>query len=163
MAGVVVAVCTGKDGELWKTPVTEGVLVEEYGLRGDRHAGPTRVSHRDPSVRKSNDRQISIVAHEVLEEIGRALGVHLEAGSFGENVCVAGLGDLSEVRPGWLLRTDRGIVFRVTAQNDPCANLRQYHPQMVKASFGRRGLVAIVEAGAGLTLAPGDRVELQPD
>lgn len=157
----MVAVCVGGPGELWKTPVAGEVGVEEHGLRGDRHAGPTRVSSRRPGAPIPNDRQITIVGQEALDDLGRSLGVTLEPGNLGENVCVSGLGDLSDVLPGALLETDRGVVFRVTGQNEPCANLMQYHQLLVKASYGRRGLIATVEAGAGLAIAAGDGIELR--
>lgn len=160
MAGEVVAVCVAAPGELFKTPVRGEVVVDEHGLRGDRHAGPTRMSHRK-RVEVPNDRQISIVAQEALDDLARELDVTLEPGDFGENVCVRGFGDLSDVTPGTRFVTSRGVVFRVTEQNEPCSNLMKYHRLMVKASYGRRGVVATVEAGAGLAIAAGDRIALR--
>lgn len=159
MTGTVVAVCIAAPGELFKTPVQGEVVVDQYGLRGDRHAGPTRMSNRK-RVEVPNDRQVTLMAGEALDDLGRELDVTLEPGDFGENVCVRGFGDLSDVAPGTRFVTDRGVVFRVTGQNAPCANLMRYHRQMVKASYGRRGLLAVVEAGAGQTIAAGDRIEL---
>lgn len=159
MVGEVVAVCIAAPGELFKTPVRGEVLVDEHGLRGDRHAGPTRMSSKRVEV--PNDRQISLIAQEALDDLGRELEVTLEPGDFGENVCVRGFGDLSDVTPGTRLVTDRGVVFRVTGQNEPCSNLMKYHRLMVKSSYGRRGLLATVEAGAGLAIAAGDRIELR--
>ncbi len=160
MSGVVVAVCIGKPGELWKTPVSGEVAVDEHGLRGDRHAGPTRISSKTHET-IPNERQVTIVAQEALDALGRELDVTLEPGDFGENICVSGLGDLSDVKAGALLVTGRGVTFRVTGQNEPCSNLMQHHRQMVKASYGRRGLIATVESGAGLAIAAGDSIELQ--
>lgn len=154
------AVCVGGPGELWKTPVAGEVAVDEHGLRGDRHAGPTRLSGRR-GVAVPNDRQITFVAQEALDDLGRELDVTLGPGDFGENICVRGLGDLSDVRPGALLVTGRGVAFRVTGQNEPCSNLTEYHRLMVKAAYGRRGLLATVEAGAGLAVAAGDTIELR--
>ncbi len=50
---------------------------------------------------------------------------------------------------------------RVTGQNEPCSNLMQYDRGLVKASYGRRGLVATVVSGAGQRLRAGDTVELK--
>lgn len=160
-SGTVVAVCIGRPGELWKTPVAGEVTVEEHGLQGDRHAGPMRLSGRR-KVQVPNDRQITIVGQEALDDLGRELEVTLEPGDLGENICVSGLGDLSDVQPGALLVTGRGVAFRVTGQNEPCSNLMEYHRLMVKKSYGRRGLLATVEAGAGLAIAAGDAIELRP-
>jgi MOSC domain-containing protein YiiM len=159
-SGVVVAVCVGGPDELFKTPVRGEVVVDEHGLRGDRHAGPTRMSRRQRKP-VPNDRQISIVAQEALDDLARELDVTLEPGDFGENVCVRGFGDLSDVTPGTRFVTSRGVVFHVTEQNEPCSNLMRYHRQMVKASYGRRGVIATVEAGAGLAIAAGDGIELR--
>lgn len=161
MMGTVVAVCIGKPGDRWKAPVAGEVLVETHGLHGDRHSGPTRVSSKTHETIR-NDRQISIIASETIDDLARQLDVTLQPGDFGENLCVRGLGDLSGVLPGAQLVTERGVVLRVTAQNDPCSNLMDYHRQMVKASYGRRGLLATVEEGAGLVIAAGDAIELRP-
>ena len=160
MSGVVVAVCVGGPGELWKRPLSGEVVVEEHGLRGDRHAGPTRMSTR-LRARVPNDRQISIVAQEALDDLAQELDVTLEPGDLGENICVQGFGDLSDLAAGARFVTDRGVIFRVTEQNEPCSNLMEYHRLMVKASYGRRGVVATVEAGAGLVIAAGDGIELR--
>lgn len=157
----MVAVCIGRPGELWKTPVSGEVFVEEHGLRGDRHAGPTRVSNKTKRT-VPNERQITVVAQEALDDLGRELDVTLEPGNLGENICVSGLGDLSDVTSGALLVTGRGVTFRVTGQNEPCSNLMEYHRLMVKASYGRRGLIATVQSGAGLAIAAGDAIELRP-
>ena len=161
MTGTVVAVCIGKPGDLWKTPVSGEVAVEAHGLEGDRHAGPTRVSTRTKAA-VPNDRQVTIVGQEALDDLGRELEVTLEPGDLGENICVSGLGDLSDVQPGAVLVTGRGVAFRVTGQNEPCSNLMEYHRLLVKKSYGRRGLLATVEAGAGLAIAAGDTIELRP-
>lgn len=156
--GSLVAVCIGRAGELWKTPVDE-VTVGEFGLAGDRHAGPTRTSSRRPGEIVPNDRQVSVLAHEVLESVNAELGIALEPGQLGENVLVRGLGDLSGVAPGAQLRIG-GVVLRVTAQNEPCSNLMEYHRGLVKAAYKRRGLLATVVSGAGQRLRAGDPVEL---
>lgn len=161
MTGTVVAVCVGRPGELWKTPVSGEVAVEKHGLQGDRHAGPTRVSSKTKQT-FPNERQVTIVGQEALDDLGRELEVTLEPGDLGENICVSGLGDLSDVQPGALLVTGRGVAFRVTGQNEPCSNLMEYHRLMVKASYGRRGLIATVESGAGLAIEAGDAIELRP-
>lgn len=73
--GTVVAVCTAAEGEPWKTPVPDGAVVESYGLAGDRHAGATRASHGRPGATKPNDRQVAVVAHEVITDVSRELAI----------------------------------------------------------------------------------------
>ncbi len=86
----------------------------------------------------------------------------LGPGSLGENICVEGLGDLLAVEPGATVRTDRGVVLRVTGQNEPCDNLMQHHRLLVRKAYRRRGVLATVVSGAGLLVAPGDRIDVVP-
>lgn len=160
-SGRVVAVCVGEEGELWKHSVSE-VVVGQHGLLGDRHATPTRRSFKDPSVIKPNDRQVTLVAAEVLEHLAGELGIELVHGSFGENLTVSGMGDLSQIPDGTLLRIGGRVVLRVTGQNKPCHNLQQHHPLLTKEAYGRRGLLTTVVSGVGEILRSGDRIEILP-
>lgn len=157
-SGSVVAVCIGGEGELWKYPVPE-VVVEQFGLRGDRHAGPTRRSFRDPSVIKPNDCQVTLAA-EVLVQLVGELGIELPHGSLGENLTVSGLGDLYRILDGALLRIGGCVVLRVTEQNQPCFKLQQHHRLLPKAAYRRRGILATVVSGVGEIIRSGDSIEV---
>lgn len=154
--GRVVAVCISSEGNVPKHPQDE-VRVEQYGFAGDHHAGPTRISRRTKNP-TCNDRQLSLVAREVLESLHVELGVSLKPGALGENITTEGLGDLSDITNGTLLRIGDSLVIKVTEQNNPCHNLSTYHRLLVKTIHGRRGLLAVVWSGAGSIIRPGDRI-----
>lgn len=156
--GLIVAVCTSRNAGVPKYPQTE-VLVDEFGLRDDFHAGPTRISRRTGKP-KFNDRQISIVAKEVLNDLNRELGTSLKPGDFGENITTEGLGDLGNILPGMLIRIGDSVIVSITEQNEPCVNLQAYHRLVVKKSYGRRGVLGTLASGAGSILQPGMPAEI---
>ena len=160
LSGTIVAVCTSSQGNVPKYPQSE-VEVGPYGFVGDVHAGETRMS-RKTGQPKANDRQVSLVAEEVLADLNRELGTALKPGDFGENITVRGIGDLSDVPDGAVLAIGDAVRLRVTEQNNPCNNLSVYHRLMVKKSFGRRGILTVVVAGAGAKLRPGMSILVEP-
>lgn len=152
--GVVVAVCLSDKGGVPKYPQAS-VEVGEHGITGDYHAGATRVSKGETVP---NERQVSIVAAEAVEEAAAALAVEIPEGGLGENILVRGLGDLGDLQPGATLVFGSGVELRVTEQNDPCANLSVYHPKVPKQLYGRRGVLATVVTPG--TLRAGDSVSV---
>ena len=157
--GQVAAVCISPNFNVPKY-YQDWVMVGQYGFIGDIHSGSTRISRRTGQP-KFNDRQVSICAQEVYKELNEELGLTLASGDFGENITTLGLGDLSDVTPGaWLIIPNKSIAFEVTEQNDPCVNLQKYHKLIVRKTYGRRGLLAIVRMGAGLLLFPGEPIQI---
>lgn len=155
--GSVVAVCRRPAAGIPKIPQRE-IIVGPDGVEGDYHAGPKRRSRRTGRV-KINDRQISIVAHEVLEALNRQLGIAIPQGGFGENILVAGLGDLSGLSEGDQVCFENGVVVEVTEQNPPCATLKRWHKQLPSESMGRRGVVGVVKKEG--VIRPDERVTLK--
>lgn len=121
--GNVVAFCISPVGNVPKYPQHE-VAIGQYGLVGDFHAGPSRIS-RSSGKSKFNDRQISLVAQEALDAIGQELELTLRPGDLGENITTHGLGTLSDILPGTLIRIGDTTIIEVTEQNDPCVNLQK--------------------------------------
>lgn len=151
----VIAVCLRPEGGVPKYPQAE-VTIGEYGVEGDWHSGPMRTRSNGEVV--PNTRHMSLVAKEVFDYLNRELGTDIAPGGFGENILVEGMGDLSEIREGDLLRFSSGVELEVTGQNDPCKNLMVYHSQVPKRAYGRRGVLAIVKATG--RVRPGDKVTL---
>ena len=120
----------------------EAIVIGPDGVVGYYHAGPVN-RHRKKGPPEPNHRQLTLVAQEVLDELNALLGTTLHAGSLGENITVEGLGDLSDLAPGTLLRVGSAIL-EVTGQNQPCKTIAVYHPHLVKLINGRRGVTAIV-------------------
>ena len=92
--------------------------VGNYGVDGDYHAGP--ISTHGSSAGKPNERQVSIVSKEVYDLLTASLDVEIEPGAFGENMLVEGLGDLSELASGDVLRI-----------GEPCGDSRHGTEQAV--------------------------------
>ena len=157
-AGKVVAVCVSSEGNVPKYPQSE-VEVGRFGFLGDYHAGETRIS-RSTGKPKFNDRQISLVAQEVLDSLNDELGISLEPGDLAENITTEGLGDLSGIVPGTLLKIGDSVILEATEQNNPCNNLSVYHRHLVKKVYRRRGVLAIVKEGVGRKIKPGDKIEV---
>jgi len=159
----VEAVCTsGQTRRVAKTPRPEA-LIEQFGLADDRHAG----EWARPAL--PNRRQWSAVSTDDVAAFCAELGVPPFApGAMGENLRLAGVA-LGELRAGTLLEFPSGARLRVLAQNDPCQgaagelaetygeSVRRY---FVKAAFGRRGVLGVVEA-TGI-VRPGDEVRVLP-
>ncbi|MCX7622520.1 MAG: MOSC domain-containing protein [Thermomicrobium sp.] len=154
--GWVVAVCASPHGGVPKYRRLE-IEVGPDGVVGDYHAGPVN-RHKKRGEPEPNTRQVTVVAQEVLDDVNAELGIQLEPGFLGENLTVEGLGDLSDLEPGDLLIVGP-VVLEITAQNKPCSTVAVYHPQIVKALHGRRGVCAIVRQPG--TVRPGDCVRVE--
>ena len=158
--GVIIAVCTSEKAGVPKHP-QEAAVIAEFGILGDYHCKPTRQSFSKPGTEKPNDdRHVTIVAEESLDCANKALGLSLKPGDLGENITVRGMGDLSDIPDGALIRINRSIVLQVSGQNNPCIVLRPYHPEIGRVLFGKRGLLCAVKEGVGNSVQPGQEVEI---
>ena len=157
--GSVVAVCVRPLGGIPKFP-QDSIKISKYGFLGDFHCRQFRESRTKPGTYKHNERQVTIVAQEVLDLVNKDLKLKkpLKPGDLGENITVTGLGDLSKIKPWSLIRLNRNILLRVTEQNTPCKKLLPYHKKIIKVLIGRRGLLCEVLKGYGASLRPGNKV-----
>jgi hypothetical protein len=137
LIGRVVAVCSSETKAYPKYP-QEKVRIGPHGIDGDAHAGALRQSHRNPDVLKPNNRAVSIVAKEVMDDVNSTLDLNMKPGDFNENILVEGLGDLADLRKGDQLIFGNGLVIDVTDQNPPCKKLDAYNGRgLIKATIGR--------------------------
>jgi MOSC domain-containing protein YiiM len=155
--GRVVAVNLSATGGVPKY-AQESVTVGPQGVEGDHHAGAVN-RHKKTGDPEPNHRQVTVVALEVLMELNTRLGIELKPGDLAENILVAGLDDLSQLREGDRLLIGRDVVLEVTAQNRPCDLIRRYHPTLVEELTGRRGVASVV-ASTGV-VRPGDSCGLE--
>jgi MOSC domain-containing protein YiiM len=153
-----------------KPTAPEIVLVAGLGVEGDAHAGAT-VKHRsrvrrDPS--QPNLRQVHLVHAELFDEL-RGAGFDLVPGLIGENVTTRGV-DLLGLPTGTLLRLgDGGAVVRVTGLRNPCTQLDDCRPGLMRAVLDRdadgglvrkSGIMGVVVAGGAVR--PGDAIAVEP-
>lgn len=151
LVGLVMAACWSERGGVPKLPRQE-VEVGPEGIVGDYHAGPIN-RHKKRGAPEPNRRQVTVVAHEVIEDVNRLLGLSLGPGALAENFLVTGLGDLSDLKAGDRISLGSALL-EVTGQNAPCATVGAYHPLIVKQLQGRRGVACIVREPG--TVHPGD-------
>ncbi|WP_423920011.1 MOSC domain-containing protein [Frigoribacterium sp. 2-23] len=163
----VVAVSRDDEHRFSKPPVDEIVLVEGWGVEGDAHAGTT-VQHRsrvarDPS--QPNLRQVHLLHAELFDEVAEA-GHSVAPGQMGENVTTRGI-DLLGLATGTELHLGDEAVVRVTGLRNPCQQINDFDPGLLKAVLGRNddgvverkgGVMSVVVRGG--VVRAGDRVRI---
>ena len=73
----VMAICTSEKKGTAKHMVEEAILIENYGIEGDAHAGKWH-------------RQVSLLALEKIEDFNNK-GANVDFGAFGENLVISGI------------------------------------------------------------------------
>ncbi|MCK4504999.1 MAG: hypothetical protein KAW14_05235 [Candidatus Aegiribacteria sp.] len=96
----VAAVCLSEKRRVRKTKQDSVLLIENFGIEGDAHAGP-------------GPRQISILSDLSLARM-EAEGISTFAGCCGENIDVDGAVELHTLLPGVKLKLGNSAVVRVT-------------------------------------------------
>lgn len=168
------------DGHRFSKPVVDAVvLLEGLGVEGDAHAGRT-VQHRsrmarDPS--QPNLRQVHLIQSELFDTLVGS-GHHVEPGQLGENVTTRGI-DLLALPTGTLLHLGAEAVVQLTGLRNPCQQINDFDPGLLREVLGRRedgsverrgGVMSVVVGGgtvrAGdpvlVELPEGERVALAP-
>jgi MOSC domain-containing protein YiiM len=175
----VVAVSTDSSHRFSKPVVAEIVLVQGWGVEGDSHAGKT-VQHRsrvarDPS--QPNLRQVHLIHAELFDEVAES-GFNVAPGQLGENITTRGI-DLLGLPTGTLLHLGETACVRVTGLRNPCQQINDFEPGLLREVLGRTedgtverkgGVMAVVVAGGivrqgdrvGVELPEGDQSSLGP-
>ncbi|WP_260981133.1 MOSC domain-containing protein [Curtobacterium pusillum] len=165
---VVVSVSRDPGHHFSKPTVDEVVLVEGWGIEGDAHAGTT-VQHRsrvarDPS--QPNLRQVHLLHAEVFDEVAED-GFAVAPGQMGENVTTRGV-DLLGLPTDTVLHLGDDAKVRVTGLRNPCQQINDFEPGLLRAVLGRAedgsverkgGVMAVVLAGGAVR--PGDRIRVE--
>jgi MOSC domain-containing protein YiiM len=138
----LVSINTNDLKEFRKVPRTEGRLIADFGLEGDRHAGREL-------------RQVSILNAETVAELAGA-GMPVEPGVLGENITVEGVA-VMQLDDGARLRIG-DAELEITGDRPACRELLGVHKDALKAMLGRTGKMARVVRGG--TVHPGDPIEL---
>ena len=141
-AGKVVAISISASKGVKKDNVASAVLVADWGIDGDAHAG-------------SGHRQISLLAMESIEQM-RALGAKVHAGAFAENITTAGL-DLLNIAIGDRIKIGEAELI-ITQLGKECHSRCAIFEAVGDCVMPREGVFAVVERGG--TIRPGDPVVL---
>jgi hypothetical protein len=164
-------------GDFVTTPASSLELTFD-GIVGDFHAGPTRKSGgREPwyprGTEMRNERQLSILASDELEEVAIGMGLpELKPEWIGGNMVIDGVPALSMLPPRTLLFFEGGVTLRIDGQNAPCtvagrsigehagtADHTTTALEFVRVSRRLRGIVAWVEKPG--TIRAGEKVDVR--
>ena len=140
--GKIIAVCTSPEKGTQKQNVGSALLVEDWGIQGDAHAGKWH-------------RQVSLLSYDQVEEF-RARGAQVEPGAFGENLLVEGF-DFKSLPVGTRFGCN-GAVLELTQIGKQCHAHCQIYRQVGDCIMPREGVFTrvlrggVVRVGAELTI-----------
>lgn len=126
-----------------KKPIDQGILVENFGLQGDAHAGDWH-------------RQVSLLADESIERM-RQKGLVVGYGDFAENITTLGI-DLVNLPIGTKLQIGETILLEVTQIGKQCHSRCAIYYQTGDCVMPREGIFARVLKGG--TIRIGDEIEV---
>jgi len=142
--GTVLAVCIGNSRKIPKKQVASAILVKDFGMKGDVHAG------RD-------HKQVSLLSLVSLEK-NRKEGYELNYGDLFENIDFQGIADLHKYPLGTLIRIGKDVILSITQigkDHDVDIIVRG---QKVPSIMPEEGIFTrVVEGG---TIQSGDTIEV---
>ena len=140
--GIVKAVCISEKKGTEKVNVHEAELIENFGLKGDAHAGNWH-------------RQVSLLSYEQIEEFRRR-GADVAFGAFGENLVVEG-SDFKGLPVGTKFGCNE-VILEMTQIGKECHHGCRIFQTMGDCIMPREGVFAIVIRGG--KISEGDRMEI---
>lgn len=135
--GKIEAICISEKRGTVKYTVEKAMLIEDFGIEGDAHAGKWH-------------RQVSLLA---LEKSGP---FHQAPGAFGENLLVTGF-DLSGLPTGTRLQCGEAIL-EITQIGKECHSHCEIYKRTGDCIMPREGVFAIVKRGGCIRV--GDSVDI---
>ncbi|MEL7196685.1 MAG: MOSC domain-containing protein [Pseudomonadota bacterium] len=170
LGGNVVAVSRDSKHRFTKPQAREIRVLAGFGVREDAHAGETvqHLSRFKSNPKAPNLRQVHLIHSELFDELARK-GFTVRPGDLGENITTRGI-DLLELGRDTLLRIGPEVVLSVTGLRNPCGQINNFRPGLLKhLAFNTReriirkaGIMSVALKGG--TIRPGDRIEIErPD
>jgi len=162
----VLGVHVGKAHDFTKSPRTSIRLIENHGVEGDAHAGPTdqHLFHIRRFGKQPNLRQVHLIQAEFFDEV--ADKEHLVGpGALGENITTRGV-DLLALPTGTRLYLGDGAVIELTGLRNPCHQIDTFQSGLLQhckeatpdGVVRKAGVMAIVLQGG--EVKPGDNVSI---
>lgn len=142
--GKILAVCISEQKGTLKTAVDKGLMIKDFGLEHDAHAGKWH-------------RQISLLAAEAVCAFEEKYKFKVPAGAFGENLLVEGI-DLKTLPIGTQLKSGN-ILLEITQIGKKChlgCNIQQ---QTGECIMPNEGVFAVVLSGG--EIKAGDELDLE--
>ena len=144
MSGRVLSVNISEKKGMRKTPVSEIVLKEAYGVEGDAHAS------------SEWHRQVSLLAIESIEKMRRS-GLDVHPGDFAENITTTGI-DLLSLPVGRKIVIGDSVELEISQHGKECHTRCAIYYQAGDCVMPSEGIFAKVMRGG--TIRTGDPVEI---
>jgi len=132
MKAQVVEVSISKKKGVKKDNIPEGLLIENFGLKDDAHAGNWH-------------RQVSLLATESIEKI-RAKGLDVGPGDFAENITTTGI-NLVDLPIGTKMKIGDSALVEVTQIGKECHSRCAIYQQTGDCVMPREGIFVKVLKG----------------
>jgi molybdopterin adenylyltransferase len=120
-----------------KTPVNKALLIKDYGIENDIHAGKWH-------------RQISLLAIESIDKM-RSKGIELNYGDFAENLTTQDV-DLSSLPIGTQIRIGDNVLLEVTQIGKKCHSDCEIFKRLGDCVMPREGIFAKVLNGGEIKI-----------
>ncbi|MBQ9815180.1 MAG: MOSC domain-containing protein [Lachnospiraceae bacterium] len=142
--GIIRGICISEEKGTQKHEIPEAELVEDWGIKGDAHAGKWH-------------RQVSLLGLEQIEEF-RARGADVQFGAFGENLIVEGF-HFRTLPVGTVFQVG-DAVLEMTQIGKECHSHCQIYKVMGDCIMPREGVFAKVLRGG--MIKKGDEIVTKP-
>ncbi len=127
--GKIIAVCISEYKGTLKKPISNGILISDFGLKDDAHAGKWH-------------RQISLLSIESVNKFEKKYNLHINAGAFGENLLIEGI-DLKNLPIGTKLKCNDSLL-EITQIGKKCHLNCNIKKQTGECIMPNEGVFAIV-------------------
>ena len=144
MKAEIKAICISNKKGIQKRAVDAALLIKDYGIEGDAHAGNWH-------------RQVSILNISDIDWI-KAKGLpDLEDGDFGENLIISGI-DIDSLGLGSIIKIGKDAELKVTQRGKECHDHCAIYAKAGDCIMPRHGIFTRVIKGG--EIRPGDSVEI---
>lgn len=141
--GKIISINISSEKHLKKQSIQKGVMIENFGLKGDAHAG-------------DKIRQISLLDVESINKIKNKLP-DIKFGDFAENLTTEGI-DFSKIKVGDKLKIGKSIILEVTQIGKECHSRCEIYKQVGDCIMPREGIFAKVICGGDIKI--GDEIKI---
>lgn len=142
--GKIRGICISDERGTAKYAIEEALLVEDFGIKGDAHAGKWH-------------RQVSLLGYEKIEDFKKK-GVDVAPGAFGENLIVEGF-DLRSIPVGTRMKCG-DVVLEITQIGKECHSHCNIYKTVGDCIMPREGIFSKVIKGGKVQV--GDSIEILP-
>ena len=129
-----------------KHNVESVMLIENYGIENDAHAGNWH-------------RQISLLAVESIESFNKSSGFNVLPGEFAENITTKGINLLKSLPIGSVVKIGNDVVLEITQHGKKCHTDCAIYKVVGKCAMPTEGIFAKVLKGGKIKV--GDPIKIQ--